>query len=191
MSATQTDQITVCGICLHPFMVKQQLILCPACGRPFHPECWEELGGCATFGCSRMVETRKPDEQINYWGAREKNCPMCAESIPISALECPYCHTSFDDIRPMAKADLIKPVESYDVRRMRHRAAWLLLFNAIGITSPVAVVVALFWYVREKGGILRSDSSSRALILTSIAIGLLYLFLLPLAWVIFKLLPVT
>ena len=191
MTVTQTDQITVCGICGHPLVAEQLLLSCPACERPFHRECWEELGGCATFGCSRMVETKKPDEQINYWGASKKQCPMCAESIPVSALECPCCHTNFDDIRPMAKTDLVKPVEDDNVRAMRRRAAWLLFFNAIGITSPIAVVVALLWYLRGKQEIARADPSSRALILISITIGLIYLFFLPLAWVIFKLRSVT
>lgn len=138
-----------------------------------------------------MIEANKPAEEINYWGASKKNCPMCAEAIPISALECPHCHVSFDDIRPLAATDLIKPVADKNVRLMRRKAGWLLVFNAIGITSPIALIVAVLWYLRRKDEIVYTDPSSRALILISIAIGLIYLVVLSLAWVIFKLAPVT
>jgi DNA-directed RNA polymerase subunit RPC12/RpoP len=40
-----------CPYCLSPVKPAGDLTVCPECGIPHHVECWEENGGCTTWGC--------------------------------------------------------------------------------------------------------------------------------------------
>ena len=41
-----------CPYCLSQIKPQGQMVVCPECGIPHHPECWEENGGCTTWGCT-------------------------------------------------------------------------------------------------------------------------------------------
>ncbi len=149
---------------------------CPGCAALYHQECWAELGGCATYGCPRMVEVKKPeDEAPTYWGTTEKTCPMCAEKIPISALVCPHCHTTFDDPRPMTREDLLPKSEDPALAGYRKGAAWLFILSLLGCTSPLALLIGGFWYWSHRREIARAGATSQALSLIGLGICLLYL----------------
>ena len=40
-----------CAYCMTELQAGDDVLLCGACGMPLHQSCWEENGGCATFGC--------------------------------------------------------------------------------------------------------------------------------------------
>ena len=90
----------VCQICGCAIGPEQAVEVCPEpkCRSPYHRECWDYLGGCARYGCPKMVEVKKGEgESPTFWGASDKQCPLCAEAIPVGALECPYCKALFQD----------------------------------------------------------------------------------------------
>ncbi len=190
--AAQSQAVTVCQICLHPVFNGQEAAACDECKASYHQECWDELGGCATYGCSRMVEIKKADDPVAaWWGAREKKCPMCAETISVASLECPFCHASFDDIRPMSREDVFKPGETEEAKSYRRKAIWLLIFSAIGITSPAALLVGGIWYLARKREIAGAGTTVRAMVLISLAICVVYMVLLVAGYEVFKLNPVS
>ena len=41
-----------CPFCQTPIKPGANVITCPACGMPHHEDCWQENGGCTTFGCT-------------------------------------------------------------------------------------------------------------------------------------------
>jgi hypothetical protein len=175
----QLQTATVCQICLHPVFDEQERVACDECKVSYHQECWDELGGCATYGCPRMVEIKKAeDPQAAWWGVREKKCPLCAETIAVSSLECPYCHASFDDIRPMSTEDIFTPAETEAVKSYRRRAIWLLVFSVLGFTSPLAFLVGGAWYLADKKQIAEAGTTVRAMVLISLAICVVYVVLL-------------
>jgi hypothetical protein len=47
--AGQRDGRPTCPYCRD--LAPASPLLCDACGAPYHPSCWDELGGCATLGC--------------------------------------------------------------------------------------------------------------------------------------------
>ena len=40
-----------CAYCMTELKANDDVLLCGACGMPHHQDCWNENGGCATFGC--------------------------------------------------------------------------------------------------------------------------------------------
>ena len=185
MTPAPIEKAVFCPYCLSPIAGGEPLFQCPECLTAHHQECWEELGGCATYGCPRMVEVRKPGgEDLSFWGQTEKKCPMCAETISLAALDCPFCHTKFDDIKPMDREDLLAHSAPVDTR-MRHQAMLLLIFSALGLPSPITLFIGLIWYARKKRELLEVDASVRAFVLISILISALYIVLVLGGWAIF------
>ncbi len=173
---TQTQmQETACPYCLCAVEPGEGATVCPACGFAHHRECWDTLGGCAVEGCSKMVEVKKAELSSTFWGATEKVCPMCAVEIPVAALECPVCKATFADMRPMSAEDVLPKAIDPEVKEYKKRATWLLVFSLIGCTSPVALVVGAIWYSRKRREIERAGPTTRALVIASLGICVLYI----------------
>ena len=53
---------TTCAYCLWRFSrdPDEVVTVCPSCATPYHTECFDENGGCATFGCANWVNTQGP-----------------------------------------------------------------------------------------------------------------------------------
>jgi hypothetical protein len=177
----------VCQICMFPLLDTEESATCPGCQSRYHRGCWDELGGCATYGCSHMVEIKKAEEAVTYWGDTEKKCPICAETIPIETLECPICKTSFDDIKPRSREEVLKPEADKSVDEYRRPAIWLLVLSAIGCTSPLILLIGGAWYLKNKTEMSRVNSPARALTLIALAISGLYIVVLLIGYGVFKL----
>jgi len=54
-----------CPYCQFPIKQDSEVVQCPSCKVPHHRECWQDNGGCTTFGCnettSRLVEGERLD----------------------------------------------------------------------------------------------------------------------------------
>jgi hypothetical protein len=87
-----------------------------------------------------MVEIKKADEQISYWGATEKKCPICAETIPMVVLECPFCKATFDDVRPLTREDVLGSSEEI---RTAGQTVQALLWMSWVIAALYIVLVSL------------------------------------------------
>lgn len=176
MSAVEEQRSAVCQICLHAISDSEALQLCPDCHTRYHQECWDELGGCARYGCSRMVEIKKSEDLApSYWGATEKKCPVCIEQIPIAALVCPHCKAKFNETRPMTREDLIPTPEDPALVSHRKTAVWLFVFSLLGCTSPFALLFGGIWYRKNRDEIGRAGGTARALSLIGLGICVLYL----------------
>jgi hypothetical protein len=151
---------------------------CPGCQYRYHAGCYQELGGCAIDGCSRMVEVKKAVIPVTHWGATTKTCPMCAESIPVESLECPICRAVFTEARPLSREDFLPKFEDPLLAEIRSRSKWLLVFSLIGCTSPFALIFGGLWYRNNEAEIARAGSSTRALVLISLLICVLYVVML-------------
>jgi predicted amidophosphoribosyltransferase len=51
---------TTCAYCLWRFSrdPDEAVTVCPSCATPYHTDCFDENGGCATFGCANWVTTQ-------------------------------------------------------------------------------------------------------------------------------------
>ena len=183
----QVQSIAVCQICLHPICEGEETAACPDCKTSYHRECRDELGGCATYGCVQMVEIRKTEEPADgWWGTSEKKCPMCAETIPVSSLECPYCHTAFDEIRPISREELLTVGDDSSKQAYRKRAICLLIFSVAGVTSPLALLIGGLWYLARREQIGRAGPMIRATVLMSLAICLVWIVIVAGGYAVFR-----
>jgi hypothetical protein len=187
MATTPHRTTATCPYCLTALEPQQQLVVCPGCGFTHHQECWEDLGGCAVEGCPRMVEVKKAAIPANFWGATEKTCPYCAERIPMATLQCIYCRAVFEDIRPVAREDVLSKFENPRVRELRSQAKRLFVFSVLGVTSPFALLFGWYWYVNNRQELERVGGNTRALALIGLGICVLYVLMLALGILVFTL----
>jgi uncharacterized CHY-type Zn-finger protein len=83
-----------CGDLIKGNQIKNVKV-CPICETPHHEECWNENGGCTTFGCE-MAPTRRK-EVIDLSRMVGSTCPFCGDLIKGNQIPrikiCPSCQT--------------------------------------------------------------------------------------------------
>jgi len=173
----------VCPICQVDVDPEEFVLACPACHQLHHQDCWSEVGGCATYGCTEApAEADKPPEAADAprsaWGDY-KNCPMCGEQIPSIALKCRFCGTNFDSVDPLTVADLHKKVyKSDDLRTAGKSVIALFILSLIGCLAPIMAVVSLVWILPRRATLAKAGPFYLVLGYTSIVISLLYSLLM-------------
>ena len=177
----------VCPYCGHT-IEPAEAVKCPApqCRVYYHGDCLEELGGCAVAGCANTVEVKKAELATNFWGATDKKCPYCAETIQVAALECPFCKAKFGDEKPVAREELLYKPPDPITQECRTRARWLMFFSVIGCTSPFALLFGYLWYRSNREEIERAGGTTRGLVITALWIAAAYLVLMALGLLAFE-----
>jgi len=118
-----------CPYCQTPFVSDVGVIVCPSCGIPHHVDCWNENGGCTTFGCERGPQ-HVPGQEYTipstgmppYVGAPGTGlpfCPFCDSRLPPNAAFCPNCHN-------------VIPVGQYTFRHTCREASTALFLALFG-----------------------------------------------------------
>jgi len=178
-----------CAICLRPISAADDSVACPepSCAQPYHRECWDYLGGCARYGCPQMKEVKKPEIAVSFWGASQKQCPLCAEAIPIAALNCPFCNTPFQDIKPVTLDDMKTKRSDPALRAIHNTAIRMLIFGLLGFPSPFVLLFGGKWYRQHRKEIAQAGPATRALALMALLVSGLYLALVFLGLILYAL----
>ena len=107
--ATDNEIGKTCSICGAGIINREIVVLCPECQMPYHYDCWEEMGGCGSYGCAAAPEIKKADHGPAYVYAdawiSEKECPECGAMIPSNALVCRVCKSEFPTEKPITKVE--------------------------------------------------------------------------------------
>ena len=70
-----------CPFCMMSIFPDENVTVCPKCGIPHHSDCWEENGGCTTYGCGCKTEDlHSPSNEI-IPHTDNKTCPYCQSLI--------------------------------------------------------------------------------------------------------------
>ena len=69
MKANRRIAGKVCAICQDKIRFGEEICICNYCELPFHVPCWEENGGCGTYGCEASPDAagrqREPDFSVS------------------------------------------------------------------------------------------------------------------------------
>ncbi len=95
-----------CSICGTLVRDGEPARACPECLQDYHLGCWDEIGGCATYGCKQaaVAEKKAPARMVGSGWGDEKECPRCGDSIASSLLVC-HCGARFPWADTMTKRE--------------------------------------------------------------------------------------
>lgn len=165
-----------CSICYTLMTAGETHTECPACQTGYHQSCWDEIGGCGTYGCERAAVAQKPPVPTlvgGGWGD-SKACPACASQISSSLLVC-RCGARFPWADPMTPEEYRRSVAAEQaVKRSRAVLIGLFVFALVGITAPLAGPVAGIYAHRKREQLLGSGGTYLAMGYGSAAIGTCY-----------------
>jgi len=174
--------MTRCSICGTLIKPDDAVTDCAECHQQYHRPCWEEIDGCATYGCASAAEAEKAPPPVVVgagWGD-EKECPACDAKIPSSRLVC-RCGARFPWADPMTR-------DEYRAWTERERAITAakriivatFLVTLTGVVAPLSGLFA-FAYARARRSLLEgADGTYLAMAYGSAAIGVIYVIILAL-----------
>lgn len=142
-SPRAAPRCTICGTLVRD---AEPVKSCPACLQAYHATCWDEIGGCATYGCTEVAAAEKPPPPVVThlgWGD-EKECPECEGSIASSLLVC-RCGARFPWADPMTPDEYHAWVARERlVERTRKNLVALLALSLAGFAAPISGPLAAY-----------------------------------------------
>lgn len=154
-----------CAICQTAIAPGEAVGRCPSCDAPFHGECWDENGGCASYGCPHVPAVPKaeaPDAGSSYWGQEDKECPRCRQRIRLAALRCRHCGQTFESRAPGSST--ARP----GAKPSGAAAVWLLALGLVPFTAPLVLVVGGVGLWIARGRVRRWPATRRAIAYVSL-----------------------
>jgi len=142
-----------CSICYTVIGEREPVTACPECRQDYHAMCWDEIGGCGTYGCERAKVAEKPPLPVLVgagWGD-EKPCPACDRPIGSSLLVC-QCGARFPWADPMTAEDYQRWVGDRDrIASARRFLIVLFILSLAVVTAPVTGPVAgIYAFARRR-----------------------------------------
>lgn len=81
-----------CFYCRRKFEDKDDVVVCPKCGTPYHRSCYKEAGGCVNERLHETGESWKSELPAEKKEPETgKVCPSCRHINPESAVNCENC----------------------------------------------------------------------------------------------------
>jgi len=137
-----------CSICQTAVGPLEPVVLCPGCGQPYHAECWQETGGCGSYGCAYAPHTPQAPPATAptaTWGDT-KVCPLCFQVIHAAVLQCPYCREDFGTVEPLDRRELLRRRDQAR-RATEARTASIAIVAACLFCPPVVALVGGYYLV--------------------------------------------
>lgn len=168
-----------CSICYTVLAAGEPQKTCAECHVDYHQACWDEIGGCGSYGCKQAAVAQKPPVPVLVgagWGDA-KECPSCGSHIGSSMLVC-GCGARFPWADPMTRAEYAAWTQNERERAgARTALIWMFIFSLIGLTAPLVGPIAGVYAYRKRKQLEATGGSYLAMGYGSAAIGGCYLVL--------------
>ncbi len=144
----------ICSICGAGIMNGDVVVLCPECSLPYHYECWNEMGGCGSYGCAAAPDIKKadyaPSDTFVAGWTSEKKCPECGSSILSNALVCRVCKAEFPTEKPMTRAEWInRQYDGNELNSVRIKVIVQALLSIIGLFTLFLFPINVFTLISD------------------------------------------
>jgi predicted amidophosphoribosyltransferase len=180
-SPTGTDVTGMCAICQSGIAPGEASMHCPSCGQLHHQECWDEVGGCAVYGCQSAPQTTKEaptGPALSAWGD-VKSCPMCGEQIKAIALRCRFCGADFETVDPLSAYDMHNKFQKeLSSKTLRTSAIALFIASMIGLIAPLTLLISVIWVPLNRKRLKQAGPALLVLGYASIALSSVFCLLM-------------
>lgn len=166
-----------CPICQTDVLGGEASTCCPRCQQVHHLECWQEVGGCSTYGCEEAPAATKetPAQQPRAAWGDTKRCPACGETIKAIALRCRFCKTNFDTVDPLTARDLRRKARKADESRGLQKVIITLFILAMtGVLAPLALIGSLVTILPRRQDVARAGPFYQVLAYSGLGLSVLY-----------------
>jgi hypothetical protein len=175
MRANRRLEGKVCSVCQAKIKLGEELRLCEHCRQPFHQACWEENGGCGTYGCEGAKSTKPKQSFADF------SVPRDQVSATSYAKQAGGTGAEYSSPRSYPSQGPIAPLATARTSGMAIASLVLGLVWICGLGSLLAVIfghVALADIERGRGQVLGRGMAIAGLILGYLGLLLLLLQLL-------------
>jgi hypothetical protein len=175
MKANRKLEGKVCSICQAKIKLGEELRLCEHCKQPFHQACWEENGGCGTYGCEGAKSTKPKQSFADF------SVPRDQVSATSYAKQAGGAGEEYNSPRSYPSQGPVVPLATARTSGMAIASLVLGLVWICGLGSLLAVIfghVALSEIERGRGQVLGRGMAIAGLILGYLGLLLLLLELL-------------
>jgi len=179
----------VCSVCQSTVQPGEQACLCPECRSPYHRECWDEVGGCATYGCRLMPQAAKPAEpgaRTDGWGD-EKACPKCNRPIRSAAVKCRHCKAKFPSALPMSAEEYREwRRQQAELAPTRTVAIAVFVASLLGCLGPLVLLGGGLWLWKSHDALKRVGGAPQVLAYFGLGLSAIYSIIMLLVFVVFR-----
>lgn len=147
-----------CPYCQSNIKSDNEVQYCKECGTPHHKECWEENGGCTTYGCGQNPVTNKNRinvgnltvEQISELDKRElpvddNYCIFCGGKIEADSVYCKHCGSKVAVHQPDANSQkFLKEYESRYKSKLKKRRLKYTVVTAFIAAVLVSIILLIY-----------------------------------------------
>jgi hypothetical protein len=171
-----------CSICHTKIEQSDEVTQCDLCTQGYHATCWNELGGCGTYGCARAAAASKapPPAVVGAGWGDTKQCPQCGGSIASSLLVC-RCGARFPWADPMTPGEYGEwKAEQDALGSSRKLLVGLFIGSLVGVAAPLCGPISgIYTYVHRKR-LTGENGTYVALGIGSTALGVAYTLIIAL-----------
>jgi len=143
-----------CPFCQSNIKSDNEVHYCKECGTPHHYECWEENGGCTTYGCGQNPVSAKVHVDVGNMTVKqlqelkdkfnftpEKYCLFCNGKIEFDSVYCKHCGNKVVTNLPKVHSqDFVNEYEERYKEKLRKKR---IKYTAI-TTSVVITLLFIF-----------------------------------------------